>query len=849
MIHSKADIDANEYLSLSELLVSEGQPEDSTLDPDQGTGTTDTQILTDDPIELDQDSLGTAESNDDMRKSLLDVDTLSNVGLSTKDKLLSKQETYIHVKPVATKVPSQVTLQHYLKATREMCEYMNEVGYDYCVNRDCKNDGCYRSHCTKCSGDCSADEAVAMKSEWRKLDNKKDTSEKYSSDRCCCLQIQCDHAVHFNFHKLENGRNSEELPDGCGLRSSFPKSKESTWTQNVNCSLLVSWSLQNVGCLGENDTDYSSKLSDWGAEKIEFGEELKPGDLLIYDEHIDIYAGINSEGQHYKFNGGHYISINATEGNGDSTINIIQTQNEYGWPDGSGGGKAAYYAWRLPWLDNMEGPYEGYEGNESVVSPVTGILLEYGTYDKTTVDSITKEQYRVNVDLKYGPLVKEEDYESKIVSDKVGYAKIMVLNTEYYQNLEQSTNNRWKEQNGGTSLVQQGVYREELVNDKNGSTAEEKLTSKDSSIRWSEIDQTIYGYKEFAENYERAGIAGYIVYIDGFIPEATDASLGNPYDVASKIPFENNPQGRKNATFHFDKSSEGISFKSVTPDNFEDEQLDSMYLDDSEYKLASKNANDKLNAEKEVKINASSSLYLESSKSLNNEELIYIKEGTVIGRTMTDKELLEGTNSANELIREPSTGTYEDNRKFSGNIDRNEKDNIIGNYIRVIMRDLDGTPVENVEDYMKLDDIEEISEDILFMAGVITAEAGGKGDGAIACAWVIKNRVESGKFQDTLARVLVAPGQFVVVNKDPSKCSGWIYQGELISIVVDGVKYYVSKPTDEAIEIAKKVYLEGAYPEMNAKLDGRLYWKSKDTGANRPGALQIPPGTGNWFHY
>ena len=39
--------------------------------------------------------------------------------------------------------------------------------------------------------------------------------------------------------------------------------------------------------------------------------------------------------------------------------------------------------------------YEGYEGNEAVVSPVTGVLLEYGTYSEET-DKLTEgEKYRV----------------------------------------------------------------------------------------------------------------------------------------------------------------------------------------------------------------------------------------------------------------------------------------------------------------------------------------------------------------------------------------------------------------------------------------------------------------------
>jgi hypothetical protein len=228
---------------------------------------------------------------------------------------------------------------------------------------------------------------------------------------------------------------------------------------------------------------------------------------------------------------------------------------------------------------------------------------------------------------------------------------------------------------------------------------------------------------------------------------------------------------------------------------------------------------------------------------------------------MTDKELLE-----TDRIRTDDTGTYDENRPYSTRTNIEENDRIIGNYVRVIMRDLDGTPVEDVEDFMKLDDMDELTDDILFMAGVITAEAGGKGDGAKACAWVIKNRVDCGRFQDSLARVLVAPMQFTVVNKDPKKCSGWIYQGDLISIKVDGVTYYVSKPTQEAIEIAKRVYNDEDYQDIKNKLKkanssgvgpsndfertwGRLYWKSAGIGSGRRGAMQIPEGTGTWFHF
>ena len=385
--------------------------------------------------------------------------------------------------------------------------------------------------------------------------------------------------------------------------------------------------------------------------------------------------------------------------------------------------------------------YVGYEGNEMVVSPVTGILLEYGTYDGTQVDSITGEEYRVNVDLKYGSLQdspdenqnqnqnrnqnqnqnRDENSKGKTVSDKVGYAKILVLNSEYYKYLEQYTENRWKKSN--ESLVTtNNTFKEVLVDDKASTTeidnhkkdmnndtysALNKLRSYDPNVKWSDLDQTVYGYKEFAESYETAGIAGYIIYIDGFICEKPDTTLK---DVATEIPYNGNPKEEYKLTMD--------SYKKVTPTNYMTEieyldgsmkpfldgsiQLESKYIEDRNYNTASLSASNKLKAEAMVKCKASSSMYIENVKKEDgkNEDIIFIKEGTILGRTMTDKELIESPklrNNQYEKYEEVRQRTDEGTGKVIG------ENKIIGNYIRIIMRDQDKTPVENVENYMKLD--------------------------------------------------------------------------------------------------------------------------------------------------
>lgn len=316
------------------------------------------------------------------------------------------------------------------------------------------------------------------------------------------------------------------------------------------------------------------------------------------------------------------------------------------------------------WDLKNKNEYEGYNGNEEVVSPVTGVLLEYGTYENEQ-SNVSNEKYRINVDYKYGvdsialgtitSNVSPSGETSDIPVDKVGYAKILVLDKENYLKLEKSTNNKWKNE----SLMNNKGKLKDVVND------------EDDFSKWSELDKTIYGYKEFLEDYENGGIDGYVVYIDGF-----KCSL--PGDLKDDKTVEN------------DKAIDIDYFKTITEDNVSNtnKQLKSLYEKDEDSKLLSEKQTKKKTAENEIKDKASSSIY--DSKN----DLIYIKEGTVIGRTITDKELLDDSQ-----YRNGNYGTYKQIREES----RLEDSKVIGNYIRIIMRDKDGRVIENVEDYMKLD--------------------------------------------------------------------------------------------------------------------------------------------------
>lgn len=361
--------------------------------------------------------------------------------------------------------------------------------------------------------------------------------------------------------------------------------------------------------------------------------------------------------------------------------------------------------------------YEGFKGNEAVVSPVTGILLDYGTYpiskdvDEDNDGNMDKEE-RINIDLKYGPSLNtgegtnsgeggteqtqpvdpanpEGNKETEVneVVDNVGYATIFVLNKESFEMLDAKSNHRWKnvttpEKNNGEGLLNPKGYFYEMVT----------TNTEYNNIQSSLLDKTIYGYKEFTEAYEKLGISGYIIHIDGFKCELPDPSFNGASGAK--------PNGKKLTLDSFKVEETAI--------NNNNQLIQSLYEKPEEFKMASKKATEKLNVEEKIKDEAYFALTIvnpDSYEPLSGlNDLIFIKEGTVLGRTYTDKELVaervaNGDPNGYEYYA-PNETVLDEN----GEVQNNDK--IIGNYIFIKMSDPDKT-VENVENYMKIDEIKE----------------------------------------------------------------------------------------------------------------------------------------------
>ena len=319
-------------------------------------------------------------------------------------------------------------------------------------------------------------------------------------------------------------------------------------------------------------------------------------------------------------------------------------------------------------LKPTSGNYKGYKGNEEVVSPVTGVLLDYGTYEKD-------EDERINTDLNTEIMKNEVGYNgSKIeyalerqeLKEQVGYAKILVLDTKYYKYLETMTDNKWKKK--GKSLI---VKENGEVSFKDSLLSTEELSEDLEKKNWSQTDRTVYGYKEFVEKYEKYGIAGNIIYIDGFVCETRDFSFmedDGKYPKGEKI---------KKSDYKGD-ISKGFSTK---------DKITSRFVKAVKYHIADKKIENKLMAEEEVKRQA--------TRCFDVDGVIFIKEGTLLGRTRTDREVIEKE-------RENKLGTYEELREYVVKEGEPSTCRVIGNYMRLIMRNADDDAVvENIEDYFK----------------------------------------------------------------------------------------------------------------------------------------------------
>ena len=677
MVHSKYDIEANRKYTIKEVI---GKQIGDMHDEPENGGTAN--------VNLNNDNTLLAGAS--RTENVLGVTSrVNNDRLSLNANPINTTE--VGVIEQAPKKAQQVSIDTFLKKTREMCEYMNMVGYDYCVYSQ-PYEGQDAGSCS-----CPKEECTALYDTYGicyKQTDRVPSTKKANGVSCGCSVNHCKHDVHRN--DVKRG--------GHYLAATFEDSKAAN-ANNVCCDRLVKWALQNVGVLPANiDVGGAGTLGDYclntlKGKKINKGEDLEPGDILCSSSHIEI-VGEKKKTGFVQYNGGHQIDVGAVEGGDYSAIGLKSQEQSWSW---------AEYAIRLPWAKAEVGVYEGYEGNEAVVSPVTGILLEYDTITRTNLDQKYKSAYEDQVNEEKGiesndptatqpvPATvpddatdedgKTEAITGKIVEEEVGYARILVLNEEYYtalekKFLEKDSSLKVKEADGSKYTIKTQDELDDMLKKSNGF-----------------MNETLLAYRNMKDDYEYAGIAGYIVTVEGFKPQLPDPDFDSNdddhFDDEEKLPFEGKDTSKYDLTLE--------DFR-VSLDKIKDpgDKIQTGYEIPEEYKVASEDANERLLVKEVMKVDAAYAMEV----AYGDKPAIFIKEGTVLGRTYTDREVilsLRNEQLTDYMSEETIKGEAPDPEK--GNMDK-----IIGNYVRTIMEngtddEKDKTYVEDVEDYMKLDEM------------------------------------------------------------------------------------------------------------------------------------------------
>ena len=193
------------------------------------------------------------------------------------------------------------------------------------------------------------------------------------------------------------------------------------------------------------------------------------------------------------------------------------------------------------------------------------------------------------------------------------------------------------------------------------------------------------GYKYFYEEYEQAGVKGYILYIEGFDLRTVDESL--TLQKNDETIWENGEDNVRN---------------SYTKNKYDD--------------VLSADIKEALEEKEKKREEALATV-------LTSDGKLFVKEGTVLGKTYTDGDVEKADNSngndgtndiPDDAVERPGIKDIPEEKRKVKNVNNGEEvDAPNGNYIRLILRsNEDGAEatqnkdsiIENVEDYLELDD-------------------------------------------------------------------------------------------------------------------------------------------------
>lgn len=549
------------------------------------------------------------------------------------------------------------------------------------------------------------------------------------------------------------GKNkSSECPHswGCGRAATFEESQKGLY--NSCCATLVKWACKLIG-IKEINTDLADGVLDSASAASDVFEiipynknDLLPGDIVHKSHHVQVYAGKDvSTGLPTWFNNGSGGSIR--QGAAPKACNLwkeeeydkiirIKDLSKYSYNGISGTNSSN--------SSNSSAEFEGFkgsseDGDEYVVSPVTGEVLKYGVVERKNVKA------------------KDEDGTAK--TNKVGFIKIKALDVG---------------KPGETCTFFGGARKK--VNDYKDIDPKKWLEDNYGKVSDTNKKLEELGYDYFWEEYNDAGIAGHVLYIEGFdvrdifgvdsvndidmkknakeninklrdylkkdknianCKYTTSYTVPNLLDDKREFELKVGEEAKKEAAYFVEKGKKlyikegAVIGKTYSSDPEENEGITKKtnieVLDKKAMKAEAETTKKIEIAETKVKneeknVESAQKKFdkaKDDEKDKAKEELKKAKEKLEKAKeelkklTEANKKDEDNKNTTEDVANTSEDGksttedvanTAEDDSEEKNNVTTKNKKLNVGNYIRIIFRDRDDQVVENVEDYVEIEE-------------------------------------------------------------------------------------------------------------------------------------------------
>lgn len=460
--------------------------------------------------------------------------------------------------------------------------------------------------------------------------------------------------------------------------SSFEASKTNKF---YDCSSYVSWCLQLVGIFDEGELTSSASIG--SLEKlVDYYHSgtpatLETGMILIYDGHVNIY---DKDGMYYDGGEHHGIKYKTYSKTIKGYISIPNDKMTY---NGVAGTNSAG-------TTEEQAEFAGFEGGETVVSPVTGEVVEYGTVTRKNIETSKIETDGENTNNQ---------------SEEVGFIKIRLLG-----------NKDWKQSKSKEGCQYfTGLSKSSIQGSITGNDVDEGNATSWLEGQYTEEQLQTLGYDYFWEEYNDAGIGDHYLYIEGFDVSDINVSGGGKNVLQNKENIQTLAEFISNLENNDEESEEGSKLTNSYSTQYTVPNL----LDDK----------------REFELKIAEAAKEKAAFTYTKDGKVYIKEGAAIGKTYaSDSDFIKEIEIEEPETEEEEGNNNQDQTQNNPTVDENDQNTTtveedentgpykVGNYLRIIFRDTGDQVVENVEDYVEKSEKMNQQTEKFSMIGTVLSE-------------------------------------------------------------------------------------------------------------------------------